>query len=160
MIALRIIAVLLCGLVPVLAFAHTDQKSFELEIGNYFVDVGYDEDFGVGKDTLLDFQIFQVSTDTPFEYSSMSVSVGSGSTVQWSRTIKKPDLGKAITSIVPAESGHWELRVIFTSDSTVIADASFPITIAESNHSPYSAPLVLIAIAVIGSYAFFRSKPI
>lgn len=139
------------------AYAHGDKNSFEQNVDDHFVDIGYDVPFSVGNDTLLDFDVFDLkggNSRGPSDYSSIAISLESGSVIQWKRSVAKPDFGKPVTSLVPERPGHWKFRAVFLHGSAVVVDAGFPIDVLGSDkRNNVAAPFVFAGI-IIFLFAF------
>lgn len=164
-----IITILLCiGIVPSV-LAHGADSSFEKEIGNLLVDIGYDTPFSVTEDTLLDFAIYNMKGDEVTglsDFTSVDVSFQSGAVTQWEKNITKPDFGKVFTTVTPKKPGNWMLHVVFSNEGNEIVSTDFPIFIEGSDLEDEgipskSVPMLFIGIALllgISSYFIFLRK--
>lgn len=113
------------------AHAHSNAQSFEKQLENYFIDIGYSQSFVVNEKTVLDISLYDQQGDMP-QYSSVLISVESGSSIQYRSKIDKPDLGKPFMSLVLKSEGNWSLRTTFLKDEAVIAEAVFPVFIQQN----------------------------
>ncbi len=147
-----IFAVLLCT--PLVVSAHDSGASFEKTVGTILVDIGYDVPFSIATDTLLDFSLTQTD-GRPVPYTSIIISVESGSIIQWKKAVTKPDFGRPIASLLPERAGHWNLHAVFMDEASIVADASFPVEIAaESPRSHGISPVSVVTVALMLTAAF------
>lgn len=148
------------------AAAHGSEESFEATVGKLFIDIGYDVAFSVVTDTLLDVSLSNVKGGA-VPYTSVLLSFESGAVIQWKKTVQRPEFGKAIVSVLPEKSGHWNFKAVFMNDADSVADAVFPVEIAPApvaseDLSPmYALWVVMTALCVLTYAIYFRrtSKP-
>jgi hypothetical protein len=136
---------LLC--IPSVSFAHIGAFSFEKIVDGKLVDIGYDILFERGEETLIDFGMFTLKDDYPDQLASFTrieFSMYSGSTVMVSKSITKPEFGKAFAVVTPTRGGNWTFRAKFWNGDSLAADASFEVPIKGS-----STPLNISGIAVV-----------
>ncbi len=147
---------------PVVASGHGVGTSFERQTDEFFVDIGFDRDFQVGEETLIDFSLFSVKkgkVEDLASFTKLIYSIHSGSTILASREITKPEFGKVFETVTPKKRGNWVLTVDFINDDASVYATSFDMDIIPSAKAqPIAAsntPLFVIIIACIATAAYF-----
>lgn len=149
------------------ALAHGSGQSFDERIGDRFVDIGFDPILQVGEETLIDFALYDMEGGTNLglsKFTGISVTLSSGSTIQWETSFDKPDFGKAFATVTPSASGNWDLSVTFENDGTEVISATFTAPIlppAVEENSGVNIAMwtgVAVAIAAVLGFRSFRSS--
>lgn len=141
----------------VLVSAHGTGASFEKNIGNYKVDIGYDPmTFSAGQSQRFDFNIYDTKSDSPVNFSDVWVLISQGNKTVFAGGIYKSDLGVAGMTFVFPKEGDYILDVRFENNSNTIVEVTFPITVLEGEVSGTnvstnkSSFLGLLVSAIIG----------
>lgn len=158
-------AILFLCLTP-LSFAHGG-PTFEKQTNGYFIDIGYDEQFEAGQETLLDFALFHSKNgkvESLVQVTSVTFLVQTGSTVLHTQTIAKPDFGKIFATYTPNAFGHFDFTVLFFVDGTSVAEATFPLEVKRPNATHYSVisgsnvPMITLGIALVAIVLVFLRR--
>lgn len=147
---------------PVAVIGHGVGTSFERQTDEFFVDIGFDRDFQVGEETLIDFSLFSVKkgkVEDLASFTKLTYSIHSGSTVLATRAITKPEFGKVFETITPKKRGNWVLTVDFSNSDASIFTTSFDIEIIPSakvqESAPSNTPIFFVIIGCILAAAYF-----
>lgn len=121
--------------VPFLVSAHGTGASFEQDAGTYRVDIGYEpEELRAGDTLLLNFNLL-TSEGRPANFSSVWVRIEEGSESILATGVAKPAVGPATLLLTLPTSAEFTLHVRFERGETVLAEASFPFTVAPGEES-------------------------
>lgn len=134
-------------------FAHGTGFSYEEEVGEYRVDVGYDpEVFTAGERILLDLSLFKKgTTDERMAYDSAWVRVTEGRQTYLATGVHHADTGPSTVLLVLPESvgAQVEIHARFEKDGESIADISFPIQVNPPRGSFDFLPWTLLLLGVV-----------
>lgn len=145
------LAVFLATIAPMLAMAHSDGPSLEKLEGALLMDIGQDEEFAVGQETLLDIALYTTKDSEPTglaEFSSVKLRIFSGAQVQLDTKIVKTETTKVFANFLPTRSGNWRLSAEFFQDDVRLAASEFPIVI-DVSFAPPQPPVSTSAVFAI-----------
>jgi hypothetical protein len=144
-------------LFPIMLFAHGSGASLEKEVGNYFIDIGYEPAEIVAGDSLrFDFGIFTGSDKSEVLFSDIWVNISKENKTVFATGVHRQDLGTTGLTMVFPEGGEYVLDVRFQNKGESIAQTTFSIDVLESENdsgtakSIYSSYFGLIASFVFG----------
>lgn len=132
------------------AVAHINGQSFEQEVGEMFIDAGYDLPLTVGQSSLFDVQLFQMKNkkiDVPASFDSVQVQLFSGTLIQAQASAPKAEFGKTVLQITPKVDGNWNLHIQFTGKE--ITSATFEAPVLPYTRKINAWPIV-IGVVVLG----------
>jgi hypothetical protein len=150
----RAVFIVISTVLPLSVLAHGAGSSFEKVVNGRLVDIGYDVPLGVSEDSLMDFAIYDMKGDAITglaDFDEVRLSIFSGSTVQLTRTLTKPDFGKVFASVQPSAPGNWILRAGFFRSGAELASADFAVDIPAGTPTfqGLPEPLVFALIALL-----------
>lgn len=124
------------------AHAHALGASFEAQVGEYLVDIGYDPDPPVAEDTLLlDLNLWREQNVSSADFDSAWVRLEQGGKTILATGVARPEFGPMTVLLkLPSEPGEAKLHVRFERKATtdwVVADTSFDFVIAPSPEAPH-----------------------
>ncbi len=124
-------------------FAHGDGVSFEKEVGNYLVDIGYEpEKPEVGTPVRLDFELSDKTSGATAAFSSVWVRIEKDKSTVFASGIHHPEFGKTGLLYTFGEPGTYTISARFQNNEDTIAETSFSLTVSESS-SPGGKPSTL-----------------
>ncbi len=123
---------------PFLAWAHGSGVSFEKDVGDFRVDIGYDlEQFMVGERAVFDFSLYKIpGILTSFE--EVWVRILKADEVYLATGIKRSELGKTTLLFRFGSDGLYTLETSFRKGGEELAKASFPVEILRINEGANS----------------------
>ena len=122
-------------IVPLVAFAHGDGASFERQVGDYIVDVGYEpENPQVGERLLLDLNILNAD-ESPQDFTSVWVRLEEGGGSVLATGVAKSAVGPTTLLMKMPSAGEFTLYARFELSGTVLAEASFSLSVGEGEQS-------------------------
>lgn len=130
MVNFRYVSLLLLILVnPV--FAHGTGTSFEEQIGNYLVDVGYTPRNVVSNETMrFDFSLIDTREDGPIvSFSDVWVRIEKDGTTFFAGGVHKPVFGPTGVTYIFPEAGVYTVNFRFQNDGEKIVESTFPIEV-------------------------------
>ncbi len=155
-------------LAPIACFAHGSGQTFEQKTDQHFIDIGYDTPFQVGKETLIDFGLFTLKDGEPdglATFTNLTLTIHSGSSVLYERSIDKPEFGKVFATVTPKREGNWVLTAVFAVPEKPIETMSVDIVIQPPIIQAMSAvpdalifSVIIAALAVCGFFIFRRPR--
>ncbi len=142
--------------IPFAVYAHGDETSFEVVVGEELVDIGYS--IGSAPDVLrLDFALFEEKTrnDVPFE--SVWVNLSKGPQTVFAGPVAHGEFGRPGISILISEVGEYTLSARFEKTERDNVEVSFPISIVEDETKKNLFPInavwsLLVILLVVGAY--------
>ena len=145
-----------------LAYAHSEGTSLEKQVGDYVVDIGYEpENLQAGQRLLLNFDLLDTE-ERPKDFTSVWVRLEEGSESLLATGVAKPAIGPATLLIKLPASGGVTLYARFERAGTVLAEASFPLSVGEGEQSGSdgSRKLLLGGLAglIVGALGAFFLK--
>lgn len=158
-----LISALAVVFLPFAAYAHSFGSFYEETVGPYLVDIGYDPPAPPGGSRLLfDFSLYADSERTAsVEFSSIWVRLEHNGELLLAGPIGRMLLGPTTLVVrMPQEEGELTVHARFEQESNVLAEVSFPITIAEPPQE--SIDWRVWALAGLGAFAlagyFYRRR--
>lgn len=133
-------------------YAHSSGASFEQVVNDYRIDVGYDPISIVeGDRVVLDFELWNTKTEEPVPYSRIWTRIEYEGKTVFATGIGKASLGATSLLFHVLRPGEWVLHVRYESEFEVIAEASFPFTVAPASWwAPYEFWIVGILAGLGG----------
>lgn len=133
-------------------FAHGTEVSFEKEIGDYLVDIGYDpEKPEVGLSERFDFGLTDNKTKVAVSFSDVWVRIEKEKNTVFAGGIHNPKFGKAGLIYTFPELGEYSISVRFQNNEETIIEASFPLKVAGSaEKSKKSLPIQPFIWGILG----------
>ncbi len=114
-------------------FAHGEGASFEKEIGDYIVDIGYDpEKLEVGTPVKLDFELSKKVSKENVPFSSVWVRVEKEKQTVFASGIHRPEFGKTGLLYTFGEPGTYTISARFQNNEDNIAETSFTLAVSEA----------------------------
>jgi hypothetical protein len=133
--------------------AHGLGLSLEEVVGEYLIDVGYDQQLIAGEQILFDFNLYNQRRDglqDPTDYSSVAFEVSLNGTTVFSRQVAR-NAAKTFMTVVFPTSGQYGLHTIFFRDDEKFAETTFSVAVANPvSAKKMASPLDIFEIA---SYA-------
>lgn len=123
---------MLCMLFASVATAHGTGFSLEEKVGNYLVDVGYDQELVAEQQILFDFNLFNIRRDgieEKADYSDVYVEFSLNNTTVYSRKIANTVAVPSTTAVFPA-SGNYAIKVQFLRADQLVAEHVFAVSVA------------------------------
>lgn len=150
---LSMLTVMLLGSSAGAALAHGTGISYEEDVGEYRVDIGYDpEVFTAGERILLDISLFtQGTTDERAAYDSVWVRVTEGRQTYLATGVHHAQTGPSTVLLVLPESvgEQVEVHARFERSGETLADVSFPISVNPPRGSLEVLPWLLLLLGMI-----------
>lgn len=116
-------------------FAHSEGASFEKQAGGYIIDIGYEpENPQAGQRLLLNFSLLDTE-ERPEDFTSVWVRLEDGGESVVATGVAKPALGPATLLMKMPSAGELTLYARFERSGTVLAEASFPLSVGEGEQS-------------------------
>jgi hypothetical protein len=157
-------------ILPELSQAHGAGASWEKVVGEYKVDVGYNPTAIVsGASQRLDFNILNSGSGEQVSFANVWVRISQGEQTVFASGIKKPGFGTAGMVFTFPKQGDYILSVRFENSTQSIAEAEFPVSVAEGSVQPAAdsqpiagqpksavAGLIGLAVGVITTLIFAR----
>lgn len=147
-------AILLCVTLclPVVGEAHGFGESFEEQVGDILVDIGYStEEFITDTSTIFDFEILD-NEGREIAFTDVWVRIVGEDTTVFASGIRNGRLGGSIMTYIFPKAGSYELSARFQKDGEKIAEATFPLVVLEGEDAPSQNPLSLL-IVLFGVFA-------
>jgi hypothetical protein len=117
---------------PISSSAHVTGAFFEKEVGNFIVDIGYDPEIIVARESsAFSFDLLDKTNRDPQEFTSIWVKIDKGEQTTLATGIARQSLGITTLLYTFPEAGEYELNVRYQSGDDSIAEASFPIVVEE-----------------------------
>lgn len=147
---------------PVVASAHGDSPSFEVQSGSYLIDIGYSQEgFRPNEEVDFDFDLFyNVEGESPafVPFETIDVRIMRGEEEVFADTLVNQKNFIPRLSYTFAEVGDYTLDVAYMTGSTVIAESSFDMPVGETEGRAARAITMLqyviavACVAVAGGY--------
>jgi hypothetical protein len=169
---LTVLLLLSVAVVPS-ASAHASGFSLEEKVGNYLVDVGYDQELVAEQQILFDFNLFNIRRDGVEEkadYSDVYVELSLNNNTVYSRKIANNVDTPSTTAAFPA-SGSYALKVQFLRGDQLVAEHTFSVSVANPVQNTgfvtpfdifevamYSVGVMICVIAGLGLWISGRRK--
>lgn len=153
---------------PLFASGHELGESFEQEVGEHLIDIGYTpENFSAGSSALFEFELWRNNPDAeydeldPVAYDDVWVRIVSDGTTMFASGVHNAEFGGSRMTYVFPEAGEYELSVRYERGLDTVAEATFPFTVAPKEGSgafriPAMAALVGVLIGTAGVYFIRR----
>lgn len=125
---------------PFFVFAHGLGQTFEREVGDYNVDIGYDsvtEVIPAGAPVRFDFDLSDKDRTlrVPFTTVWVRIAPTNAPGFLFAGYLGIPSFGPANMSYVFADAGSYELTVRYENKDGTLAETSFPLTVTEQEGS-------------------------
>lgn len=150
------------------ALAHGLGASFEQDVGDVHVDIGYDPAIVAGGDRLvLDLGIYTKETKAPIDFDYVWMRYELNGRLIFATGVAHASLGPTtLLYVLPEDAeGTLEISARFYDGETEQADVSFEIPIARGADAPYPWYLVAgsggalgVCVVLIGSALYFLHK--
>lgn len=141
------------ALIPFCVFAHSSGTSYEADVGEYHVDVGYDPpEIYSGDRIVFDFGTFTTIERDPVEFDYVWVRIRDAERTLLATGIAKAEFGPtSLLFVLPDDVvGELTVSVRYQQDGETLAETEFPLTVF-SNKSLFQIPFLLsLAAAGIG----------
>ncbi len=112
-------------------FAHGEGVSVEKEVGNYFIDIGYDSEVPeTGTPVRLDFELSDKTSGATVVFSSVWVRIEKEKQTVFASGIHRPEFGKTGLMYTFGEPGTYTISARFQNNEDNIAETSFPLTVS------------------------------
>jgi len=145
-IRISFIAILVCValLAAELAYAHGDGASFEAQVGEYFMDIGYEPEVPVAGETLLlDLNLWREQNVSRADFDSAWVRLSQDGKTVLATGVAKPDLGPMTVLVqLPEDAGDLSLDVRFEKrglEDWVVAEKTFTFSSESQKSSPLTS---------------------
>lgn len=159
--AMKRLSVLLCGtlllaLVTTTLHAHALGLSLEEKVGDYLIDVGYDQALIAGEQILFDFNLYNQRRDglqEAAEYSDVAFEVTLNGTTVFNRKVER-NAAKTFMTVVFPTSGQYGLHVIYYRGDEKFVETTFSLAAANGlTGSRLNSPVDIfeIALYVVGA---------
>lgn len=159
--------------VPV-SYAHTDGLSFEREVGDVLIDIGFGKDMPVEGATLTySFDLFNIANPDAYTFepfSKVHVRIFKGRTELLNRTIENNGIDVPFLSYNYKETGDYSMAVVYERTGKESIDATFGYRVSDASavsNKPHwkvgqtagiiGSIVILLAIGG-GTYALSRRK--
>ncbi len=114
-------------------FAHGEGASIEKEVGNYFIDIGYDpEKPETGVPVRLDFELSDKVSGAATVFSSVWVRIEKEKQTAFASGIHRSEFGKTGLLYTFGESGTYTISARFQNNEDTIAETSFSLAVSEA----------------------------
>lgn len=148
-LAIYIMGISLCSfsLFVSTVLAHGDGASFEKEVGNYSIDIGYDpENPEAGEPARFDFKLFDKSSGAVVAFSDVWVRIEKEKNTVFATGIHNPEFGKAGLLYSFPEAGTYTIFARFENGDKTIVETSFDLDVINSSvvtgTPPFEQPLI------------------
>lgn len=122
-------------------FAHGNGASFEKEIGNYSVDIGYDpEKLKSGLSERLDFGLSDKVSGSTVAFSDVWVRIEKDKNTIFASGIHNPKFGKAGLLYTFPEVGTYTVSARFEDNDKIIVETSFDLAVSGSPKTAQTSP--------------------
>lgn len=153
------VALCLSVCVPVAALAHGAGTSYEVQIGEYLVDVGYQPDELVaGERVVFDFVIVKDGIELPFE--EVWVRLQHGSSTLLATGIAQPTIGRTtLLYVLPQDIRSLTVHARFQNEQETMAEVSFMLPVRAGDVSIWEywwTPILAGAVLGGGAAFFYR----
>ncbi len=151
MIRLCILFLVSCIFAPTGALAHGDSPSFEREVGEYLVDIGFNrEGFRPGEEVQFDLDLYTTSDHPEFvSYDSVDVRISKGDETVFEHTVQNdPVYIPSFTYAFPQE-GSYQLTFAYVESGAVKVETTFDAAVAPMAGSVARTSTTLTAITAI-----------
>ncbi len=135
------------------ALAHAQELSLEERVGEYLIDIGYNQQLVANEEILFDFNLYNFRRDglqEKADYGEVSFDVILNSTTVFNRQIPRNESLTAMSVVFPT-SGQYGLNVAFYRGGEKFAEHRFVVTVA--NALPPTGLVTPLNIVEIGIYA-------
>ncbi|MEX2008011.1 MAG: hypothetical protein WD850_00730 [Candidatus Spechtbacterales bacterium] len=113
-------------------FAHGTGASFEADVDQYRIDVGYEpEQMSVDIATLFDFLLQDRQTGEDVAFSDVWVRISQGNQTVFASGVARPRFGTTTLTYLFPRAGSYELSVRFQNQGEAIVESTFPLTVKE-----------------------------
>lgn len=146
----------LCSLLWIPAtYAHTDGLSFEREVGNVLIDIGFGKDMPVVGSTLTySFDLFDVADSNAYAFepfSKVHVRIFNGRTELLNRTLDNDGVDVPFLSFNYKEAGDYSMSVVYERKGKEPIDATFGYRVTEPAPATVSHGKVGQVTGILGS---------
>lgn len=150
-------------LTPMVLFAHGSGASYEVLVGEYIVDIGYEpEALQAGERVVFDFNLLGGDrASEPFD--SVWVRIEYEGEVLLATGVAQPEYGAtSLLYVVPAEvQGDITVAVRYEREGTTLAETNFPLPVKTQPRAQHALQYVLLlcaALVGLGAGYFLKSK--
>lgn len=160
-----VFAMLMLASAPGLVRAHVVGSSYEQQVGDYTVDIGYDPGAAVpGGRMLLDFRLRDTASGVAVPFDDVWVRVGQGKETVLATGVMQPPLGPTtVVLMAPPLGEDLVVNVRYEKRGDALAEASFsipydPAAKSASLFNPLSLGVGALAGAVLALGGVFSVK--
>jgi hypothetical protein len=168
LLRLCILFLVSCFFAPTGASAHGDSPSFEREVGDYLIDVGFDrEGFRPGEEVTFNLDLYTTSDHPEFvSYDSIDIRISQENETLFKHTIQNDPVHIPSFTYTFPEAGAYQLSFAYIESGAVKVETTFDAvvepmagTVARtSNILIIIAAVVLVAFSVIFVIRSYRQK--
>lgn len=127
---------------PSFVGAHETGASLEAEEGGYFIDIGYNPEQIVERESaVFDFSLKKEDSVQEFDFAWVRISNG-GKTVL-ATGIGKSEFGRTVLTYAFPEAGLYEIDVRFQQGTQTLAEQAFPISVEQGSEKDQQDSIVL-----------------
>lgn len=138
--------------------AHTSGQSVERDVGNYIVDIGFDEMLEAGKAARFDLNLWDTQKIEQIKYDRIWVRIAPSEGIVLATYITAPSFGLAGMSYSFPRAGEYEITVRFERGDTPLAEVIFPVTVGGHDIKITSYAIVGAISLIIGFALSFLLK--
>ncbi len=137
---------------PLAVSAHNTGRSFEKQIGNYLVDIGYNVETEIvaGEPVYFDYELYQ-REPAPGDaaYSDVWVRISQASTTLFATGIAHMTSGQTGMMYTFDRPGTYTMSVRYERGDTTLAETSFPLEVAPGGPASPSVPYPTLLIGAV-----------
>lgn len=142
----------LCG--PSLLSAHGSGLSFEKEVGEYLVDIGYDSEPRTGVPVRFEFNLLTLAGE-PASFDEVWVRILEEKMTSLAGPIRGQELGRTTLLYEFSDEGVYTLDVSYRKNGNELAEAAFDLLVGAGAENPSRSPWMYFGLgAAIGALAF------
>lgn len=113
-------------------YAHVSGQSVEKAVGEYIVDIGFDEVLEAGKASRFDFNLWDKEKIEQIRFDRIWLRVAPKEGITLATYITTPSFGLAGMSYSFPEAGDYEITARFERGEGTLAEISFPVSVSDS----------------------------
>ncbi len=158
--AVALLLTIFAALPATVAEAHALDPSFEVQVGEYLVDIGYEPD-PLTSETYarFSFELWLNERGNPVEYSHVWVRIMRDSTTLFASGIHRQAVGPTTLLYTFPDAGAYVLDISYRTEDSEVAATEIPITVtrgADGNRSVFAVSIVafcaLLAAAALSAW--------
>lgn len=143
---------LVLGTLAAPVYSHGTGLSLEEVVGDYLIDIGYDQELIAGEQILLDFNLYTQRRDgleEEAEFTGLAFDVIFNSTPVFSRKVPRSSSQTFMTVVFPT-SGQYKLHVSFFRGEEKFVETEFSVSVANAMPKQMLSPFAIIEFASYG----------